>query len=302
MKLLWVSWVSWIAVLAACGGKADLPIPTQADKTALIDAACPIVTGPYFFEVTKAGRTSHILGTRHLSIPLSKFPEVVGATLDHASLLVEEIAPDDHPKPTFNDEPLRDELGPKAWAHYEQLVGPQIAVRVEHKASIVAILMLSAMYEDFTVALDKQIAERTAAKQIPSSGLELSGFQIELLMKLLDLRLLKAYVEETPDRAKLRQTSHDGIEHYCKGDEKGESALDGVEENKLISHGYTKADLDNFKEVLLYKRNLDWMPKLEQLLEQDHVFVAVGAGHLQGPRGVIEMLKSRGYTITRITK
>ena len=64
----------------------------------------------------------------------------------------------------------------------------------------------------------------------------------------------------------------------------------------------TKADLDNFKEVLRYKRNLDWMPKLEKLFEQDHVFVAVGAGHLQGPRGVIEMLKSRGYTVTRIAK
>ncbi len=297
MKLLWV------VVVAACGGgKSDLPLPTQQDKIELVNAACPVVSGAYFFEVTKDGRASHILGTRHISISLTKFPEVVRTTLDHASLLVEEIAPEDHPKPTFKDEALREQLGPEQWAHYEELVGPVFAKRVEHKPSLVASLLLIAMYEDLTIALDKQLAERATADKIPSAGLELSSFQMDLISKLLDIRLLKAFIDETPNRAKLRELAHDGMEHYCKGDEKEESPVEGVEEKQLLSHGYTKADVASFKEVLLYQRNTDWIPKLEKLFEQDRVFVAVGAGHLQGPRGVIELLRARGYTITRITK
>ncbi len=51
----------------------------------------------------------------------------------------------------------------------------------------------------------------------------------------------------------------------------------------------------------MYKRNTDWVPKLEAFFEQDNVFVAVGAGHLRGERNVIDLLRARGYTITRIT-
>ena len=112
---------------------------------------------------------------------------------------------------------------------------------------------------------------------------------------------MKALVEETPNRAKLRQATHDGIERYCKGTEKEAEVVDGVEEQQMLAHGFTKADLDKIQEDLLYKRNADWIPKLEKIFEQDKVFVAVGAGHLQGPRGVIELLKQRGYTVQRIT-
>ena len=98
--------------LVAFSRRAE-PLPTQADKTALATSACPSVTGAYFFEVTKDGRTSHILGTRHMGVGLEKFPAVVAKTLDGASVLVEEIAPGKQEKPLLKYEPLRDELGPK---------------------------------------------------------------------------------------------------------------------------------------------------------------------------------------------
>ena len=290
-----------MAVLLACCGKSDVPVPTQADKTALVNEVCPMVTGAYFFEVSKAGRTSHILGTRHIGIGLFKFPGVVGKTLDDASLLVEEIAPGMQDKPTFKSEPLRAELGPTDWAHFEELVTAPIAKRMENMQAIVAALILIAMYEDVTVLLDKQIAERAELEKIPGAGLETSSFQLDLLAKLLDVRLVKALVEEIPNRAKLRQLTHDGIERYCQGTEKPE-IVDGVDEQQMLAHGFTKTDLDKIQDELLYDRNTEWIPKLEKIFEQDKVFVAVGAGHLQGPRGVIDLLKQRGYAITRITK
>ncbi len=289
-------------VLVACGGGGTEPLPTAAEKTALADLACPKVTGAYFYEVTKDGHTSHILGTRHMGVGLSKFPAIVGTSLDEASLLVEEIAPGAHQKPVFQSEPLREELGEKDWAHFEELVGKQTAERVENMQSTVAAVLLIVLYEDMTATLDKQIEERATAKQIPGAGLESAQFQIDLLSKLLDVRLVKAFVEETPNRAKLRQITHDGLQRYCTGSDKLFEVMEGVDEQTMLAHGFTKADLDNLQEQLLFKRNADWIPKLEKLFEQDKVFVAVGAAHLRGPRGVIELLRGRGYQITQITQ
>ena len=55
-------------------------------------------------------------------------------------------------------------------------------------------------------------------------------------------------------------------------------------------------------EALLFKRNENWIPKLEELFATKGAFVAVGAAHLIGPRSVVDMLTAKGYTITRFAK
>ncbi len=237
--------------VAACKGKTE-PLPTKAAKTELANAACPRVTGAYFFEVTKDGRTSHILGTRHMGVGLDKFPERVRSSLDEASLLVKEIAPGQHDKPAFASEPLRDELGPKDWAHFEELVSAPAAERMASMNSVVAALVLVMMFEDLTVALDRQIEERAKEKSIPGAGLETSQFQFDLLARLIDVRLLKALVEQTPDRGLLRRLTRDGVERYCKGVEKEVAVVDGVSDEQMLGYGYTRADLDRFQDELVY--------------------------------------------------
>ena len=289
-----------LAYVTGCKGGSE-PLPTSAEKTALADTACPRVTNPYFFEVTKDGRTSHFLGTRHMGVGLDKFPARVRTTLDEASLLVEEVPPGEHDKPIVTPEPLRDELGPKDWAHLVELAGETAAKRMETTQSVVAALVLVLMYEDLTVTLDRQIEDRAKAKAIPGAGLETARFQRDLIARLIDVRLLKAIVEEMPERARFRTLTREGLERYCSGTEKDVAVVDGFKEEQMLAHGYTRAELDRFQDELVYKRNADWIPKLEKLLEQDKVFVAIGAGHLRGPGNVLELLSARGYTITRVT-
>jgi uncharacterized protein YbaP (TraB family) len=52
-------------------------------------------------------------------------------------------------------------------------------------------------------------------------------------------------------------------------------------------------------EDILYKRNESWIPTLERI--HGDAFIAVGAMHLVGKRSVLDLLKQKGYTITRIT-
>lgn len=65
---------------------------------------------------------------------------------------------------------------------------------------------------------------------------------------------------------------------------------------------FVKGDfgLGESQEVLLDKRNINWVEQLRTIMAEKSVFVAVGAGHLPGKKGVLALLKDEGYTVTPI--
>jgi len=279
---------------------ADDP-PDLAARHKLAEAACPSVTGPYFFEIKKNGKTSWILGTRHLGVPLTKFPAPVQDAIAAAKLAVFEVAPDDDADMPEEKVVLPDVLGPALWKHYQELVGADTAQALESSAPAVAMLAMMAMYEDIGATLDTEIQHKVIAAHVPTRGLETSAFQDKLLNKILDLRMLKASIEQTKDRKELASESHDDLAQYCAGTDDTAGMDDDMRKDLLAAH-YTEAELAKIDEEMVYARNADWIPKLEKLFTTDHVFIAVGADHLIGDRGVVALLKKRGYTVTRITK
>ena len=54
------------------------------------------------------------------------------------------------------------------------------------------------------------------------------------------------------------------------------------------------------EEVFLTKRNANWIPKIKETIATKKTFIAVGAGHLAGEKGVIELLRKEGYSVTPI--
>jgi hypothetical protein len=91
--------------------------------------------------------------------------------------------------------------------------------------------------------------------------------------------------------------------------------LDSMDENKKITQQlaalYTSQDLDGiqalsdkedpemsgYMDLLLYNRNKKWAKALDGLLRGKSLLIAVGAGHLPGQQGVIELLRKEGYTV-----
>ena len=51
------------------------------------------------------------------------------------------------------------------------------------------------------------------------------------------------------------------------------------------------------RDKMLDNRNKNWVPKLETWMKQKSLFVAVGAGHLSGENGVINLLRKQGFTV-----
>lgn len=81
---------------------------------------------------------------------------------------------------------------------------------------------------------------------------------------------------------------------------------------KMVQY-YHKQDLESLSEIilksddmgsateeLLTKRNQNWVPKMEELMKTKTCFFAVGAGHLSGPNGVIQLLRQQGYEVTPV--
>lgn len=51
------------------------------------------------------------------------------------------------------------------------------------------------------------------------------------------------------------------------------------------------------QEILLDKRNRNWVAQLKKIMKNETVFIAVGAAHLVGDMGLINLLRKEGYTL-----
>lgn len=82
---------------------------------------------------------------------------------------------------------------------------------------------------------------------------------------------------------------------------------------KKIQDAYRKGDLDlldslqtitetsaAFNEKFLYKRNENQANAIDSIIRKQSLFVGVGAAHLPGQRGVIELLRKKGYKLRPI--
>ncbi len=56
-------------------------------------------------------------------------------------------------------------------------------------------------------------------------------------------------------------------------------------------------EMNNYEDVLLVRRNKNWIPVMAKMMAENPTFFAVGAGHLAGEQGVIALLRAAGYSV-----
>ena len=64
---------------------------------------------------------------------------------------------------------------------------------------------------------------------------------------------------------------------------------------KLFSQ--SEFGMEEHQDILLDDRNKNWVGQLKAIMQKESVFVAVGAGHLVGEKGLIALLKKEGYRV-----
>ncbi|MEZ4972544.1 MAG: TraB/GumN family protein [Cyclobacteriaceae bacterium] len=141
-------------------------------------------------------------------------------------------------------------------------------------------------------------------------------------VKFYDIELLKMAKDYNLDTYSL-----EGIEREAQAfdafpvEEQIKALMHSVEnfemqksEYKKLEAAYTRGDIDEvfeyslhpfennetFIEEFYFKRNQEWLPKLERMFADRQAFVAVGVTHLEGDQGLLALLKEKGYTLTPI--
>ena len=67
--------------------------------------------------------------------------------------------------------------------------------------------------------------------------------------------------------------------------------------NLMMASNY---GMDGNEEVMLFSRNLKWVPRIRKIAAEKPTFFAVGAGHLGGDRGIISLLRKDGFKVRAI--
>ncbi|MDG4717231.1 TraB/GumN family protein [Winogradskyella marincola] len=62
----------------------------------------------------------------------------------------------------------------------------------------------------------------------------------------------------------------------------------------------TNKTVSEHQDVLLKQRNENWISKIEEYAKDQPTFFGVGAGHLPGKNGVIQLLRNAGYTVEAV--
>jgi hypothetical protein len=86
------------------------------------------------------------------------------------------------------------------------------------------------------------------------------------------------------------------------------------DETKTMEQLYVRQNVDSLYQLIVHSegtiasentrfidnRNQNWIPKIEEMIHEKRSFIAVGAGHLGGPNGVIRLLQKKGYQLTPV--
>ena len=122
-------------------------------------------------------------------------------------------------------------------------------------------------------------------------GLETVEDQLKMLLRSITIERQAEILVETirnTDNIITENAKLDSL--YVKGD------LEGLYEMLIEAEDMTEAE----KFLLVDERNHDWLPKIEKHIKQESCFIAVGALHLPGNDGLINLLRKAGYKVKAV--
>jgi hypothetical protein len=153
------------------------------------------------------------------------------------------------------------------------------------KPFILAQTITQFAFLDKTVSYEREIIKTIKNKDISLEGLETTESQISLFASLPIQKQIQMVLQ----------------------------AIDSSETNKsllkLLQQAYKEQDLDKIHQLIqeesivtatdfnyfVTDRNLLWIKPLSNYFKNGKNFVAVGAGHLAGENGILNLLRKEGY-------
>ncbi|CAG0955117.1 MAG: polysaccharide biosynthesis protein GumN [Rhizobiaceae bacterium] len=142
--------------------------------------------------------------------------------------------------------------------------------------------------------LDVKLAKDAEAAGKELRGLETVTDQLEAMASLP----MEFHIRGLVETLKLGDRIDDVIESMISLYVKGEVGMIWPLFRAVLPDGAVDDGYAAFEEVMVTARNKTMAIEAEPILMEGGAFVAIGALHLPGPEGVVELLRKAGYTVT----
>lgn len=126
------------------------------------------------------------------------------------------------------------------------------------------------------------------SRKLSSTGLETTASQMEVFDAIPYDQQAKMLL------ATLRTTEKSSDEYSAMLTLYEQQDIDAMH---TLMDGEAEGGLNNYKDILLDRRNKNWIPLMGRIMRQQPTIFAVGAGHLGGTQGVIALLRKEGYRV-----
>lgn len=256
---------------------------------------------PFMWVAERDGHSTVLFGTMHIGVdPLRQIPAAVWSRFDLAPAFAMETNPDDAARinaARTDGGSLRNDLGGDKWQTLEALIGASAARRVDTLKPYVAATLVASSGLPHAPAMDAALLARARSANKRVVFLEPIESQIGALETWMTTRELADMLDDTPA---VIARSKQLLAAYVSGEDARVQQVVDAERRAALQHGRTEADYREQMADLLDRRNATWIPILERFHAEGGGFVAVGTLHLLGPGSVAELLRQRGYRITRL--
>lgn len=258
-----------------------------------------------FWKVTgkDATKPAYIYGTFHMLCPEdAKLADTLRQVVSSCSSVYLELDFDDPKMPKEIQAGMMMKNG-RTWkdftavANYNRLDSGLKALAglpADAVCSIQPIALISMLYAPLMqcqiVSVESQFAQLASEAQLPIHGLESVATQLAIFDQIPIQQQLEILEEYVLDKNKMRAETEELLQAYLAGD------IDRVYE--FVKKA--EMEMEGLEEIMLTHRNKTWMSTFENNMKKAPTFYAVGAGHLGGENGVLELLKKMGYTVSPI--
>lgn len=142
------------------------------------------------------------------------------------------------------------------------------------------------------VSYEMEFMEMAKEQEKPMAGLETAEYQISVFDSIPYEAQAQMLLQSI--RAELDTTAAavDELEVLAKLYK--EQDINGM----ITMFAEDTEGIGKYEEFLLLNRNRNWIPVMEGMMGRQGTFFGVGAGHLAGEEGVVNLLKNVGYTLT----
>ena len=266
--------------------------------------------GPARWVVKDSDTTLYLYGTIHVLNPDLKW-QTAGmlADFDKAAHVIFELAPDQMTPQVMQplmfggglfgpDDNLANHVSPEKYTKLVALlqniqVPPDFTNKMKPWLAAIMLAQVSFLQEGFNaeIGVEKTLTARAQENNQSIGGLESAAEQLGYFANMPMEQQLKFLNISIDDIDKAGDQLNEMLAAWIIGDI--------VALNNLMHEGMK--DIPEVYDVLLSGRNKNWISQIKVVMETPGtIFLAVGAAHMPGDDGVVNLLKEAGYEVQRV--